>query len=70
MAEVGLANDDVTKNCQIFGRFLGISSDFWKKILVIFENFLKINNRYQKDNFQIGNWKTGKIFGRFGIFVF
>ena len=23
----GLANDDVTKNCQIFGRFLGISSD-------------------------------------------
>jgi hypothetical protein len=22
----GLANDDVTKNCQIFGRFLGISS--------------------------------------------
>jgi hypothetical protein len=24
----GLANDDVTKNRQIFGRFLGISSDF------------------------------------------
>jgi hypothetical protein len=42
--EGGVANDDVTKNCQIFGRFLGISSDFQKKILVIFENFLKINN--------------------------
>jgi hypothetical protein len=40
----GLANDDVTKNCQIFGRFLGISSDFEKKILVIFENFLKMNS--------------------------
>jgi hypothetical protein len=24
----GLANDDVTKNFQIFGRFLGISIDF------------------------------------------
>jgi hypothetical protein len=24
----GLANDDVTKNCQVFGQFLGISSDF------------------------------------------
>jgi hypothetical protein len=39
--EGGLANDDVTKNCQIFGRVLGISSDFLKKILVIFEIFSK-----------------------------
>jgi hypothetical protein len=23
-----LANDDVTKNCKIFGQFLGIFSDF------------------------------------------
>jgi hypothetical protein len=26
--EGGLANDDITKNCRIFERFLGISSDF------------------------------------------
>jgi hypothetical protein len=44
----GLASDDVTNNCQIFGRFLGISSDSLKKILVIFENFLKINNVRRK----------------------
>jgi hypothetical protein len=35
----GLVNDDITKNCHIFGRFLGISSDIKKK----FENFLRIN---------------------------
>ena len=37
----GLADEDVTKNCQIFGRFLGTSSDFKKKIVVIFENFFQ-----------------------------
>jgi hypothetical protein len=34
----------IYQNCQIFGRFLGISSEIKKKILIIFENFLKINN--------------------------
>jgi hypothetical protein len=45
-----LANDDVTKNCQIFGRFSRIFSDFQKIILVvvIFENFPKINNVRRK----------------------
>ena len=66
--EGGLANDDVTKNCQIFGRFLGISSDLKKNS----RNFLKFSQNYQwqKENFQIGNWITGKIFGKFGISVF
>ena len=45
--EGGFANDYATKNCRVFltiFNFLGISSIFQKKILVIFENFLKIKN--------------------------
>ena len=46
--EGAMANYDVSKNCKISGRFLGISSYFKNKILVIFESFLKINNNRRK----------------------
>jgi hypothetical protein len=38
----GLTDDDVTKNCQIFGRFLEISSDFKRKSSYFLKNFSKL----------------------------